>query len=267
MDMNMRRLRNRFAPWLSRQGLLALVNPLAQRAMSARFVERRLSRLLELHRIEYLDLGGWAAVEGYLTVHLSPVEIYGQPTVPRETLRQRFRGDDGDCMLERDSLTAPAVLLNFDLRDGLPLADRSMAGVNMSHFLEHFPLDQGETIVAECHRALRDGGVLRISCPDLEKYARAYVAGDDAFFESVSGPAFCRYENLQTRGDRFISKAYDNDGGHKWFYDVGSVSRLLRRAGFAAIRQCGVHESGLPRIHAIEPAYRARESFYLEAVR
>jgi predicted SAM-dependent methyltransferase len=263
----LRAIRNRYVPSLGKQTLLAFTNPALRCVLSESVVRRGLEPLLRGHGIVHLDLGGWGAVEDYLTIHMSPVELHGIPRVRRVAYRQRFSSSDGSCEIERCQLKAPAITLNFDALAGLPIADGTMAGVNMSHFLEHFTLEQGERIVGECRRILRPGGVLRISCPDLARYAAAYVSRDFAFFRAVSGPAFCRYPGLQALGDRFISKAYDADGGHKWFYDVESVTQLLGKAGFRAIEERQLHETTLPHIESIEPAYRARESFYVEAIR
>jgi len=260
-----RAVRNRYAPSLGKQGVFALANQGLRRLLPRSVTQARLEALLFRHGIVHLDLGGWAAVEGYLTIHMSPVELYGLPNLRRVTQRQRFRSADGACDIEMRELDGLAVTLNFDALAGLPMADGSMEGVNMSHFLEHFTLAQGEAILRECRRVLRRGGTLRISCPDLARYAAAYVSRDREFFEAVSGPAFCRYAGLETFGDRFISKAYDDDGGHKWFYDVESATHLLRKVGFGTIEARGVHQSRLPRIESIEPAYRERETFYVEA--
>jgi predicted SAM-dependent methyltransferase len=141
-----------------------------------------------------------------------------------------------------------------------------LKGINLSHFLEHFPIAIGARILMECHRVLSPSGVIRISCPDLRRYAEAYVRRDESFFAGVSGPAFCRYDGLASLGDRFASKAYDNDGRHQWFYDAESVMSLLEKAGFLDIAERRVHESRLPNVEQVEPAYRARESFYVEAI-
>lgn len=263
----LRAIRNRHVPSLGKQTLLAFTNPALRWLLPEHVVRHRLMQLLRRHGIVHLDLGGWGAVEGYLTIHMSPVELHGIPRLRHVTYRQRFDSSDGRCEIERCRLDAPAVTLNFDALAGLPIADETMAGVNMSHFLEHFTLEQGVRIVGECRRILRPGGVLRISCPDLARYAAAYVSRDLEFFRAVSGPAFCRYPGLEALGDRFISKAYDDDGGHKWFYDVESITRVLGKAGFRAVEERRVHETRLPRIESIEPAYRARESFYVEAIR
>ena len=105
--------------------------------------------------------------------------------------------------------------------------------------------------------------ILRISCPDLKRYATAYAAEDRAFFESAEIGWANRYDRLETLGDRFIGKAYDNDlkYGHKWFYDAAGAIHLIREAGFEKWEERKLHQSALPNIEAVEPAFRRQKAF------
>jgi len=218
------------------------------------------------HGIEYLDLGGWAPVEGYVTIHLSPVEYYGVPTIPKTTVRHVLDERAGRPKLEARPLVAPAISLHYDILSSFPFGDGVMRGINSSHFLEHFDFDTGRRILRECRRILHLGGVLRISCPDLRKYAQAYMTGDTEFYHRTGSQAFCNYPNLPTTGAVFAGKAYDGSNGHKWFYDAETVIALLREVGFARAEARNLHESSLPKIQEVEPAFRVLESFYVEGI-
>ncbi len=71
-------------------------------------------------------------------------------------------------------------VLAYDLRLGIPFADESFDVVYHSHVLEHMPKAWGEFFIAECHRVLRPGGLLRVVVPDLENIARAYLENLEA---------------------------------------------------------------------------------------
>ena len=200
-------------------------------------------------QLRYLDLGGASPIEGYLTIHLSPVEPYGRVRLTR-------CGGQGQ-----------AVVLHYDVTAGLPFPNGSLLGLNMSHFLEHFPLETGLRLIEECRRVLAPGGILRVSCPDLQRYAAAYLSKDFVFYRQVTTPLYCNYSGLLTLGEKFISKAYDHTNGHLWFYDADTLIQRLHSAGFQQVADRSVHDSSLPRIHEIEPEYRAVESFYVEARR
>jgi predicted SAM-dependent methyltransferase len=120
---------------------------------------------------------------------------------------------------------------------------------------------------SDLYRIFEPGGILRISCPDLLVYAKAYVNRDSSFFDSVPIQKACCYEGLTNYGDLFISKAYDNENGHKWFYDAESAIQLLHEAGFSKAQEKKVHESNLPNIEVVEPGFRAVESFYVESIK
>lgn len=244
----------------------SVLNPVLRRLVPHQWVERRLQWLCSVGGIRHLDLGGAHCVEGYAVVHLSVIEPYGIP------LRRTW-----DNVSEFDELTHKSVTrrialtnaasLNFDVSKRLPFADSSLLGVNMSHFLEHFEPSDGLRILKEVNRVLAPGGIVRISCPDLRKYAEAYLRGDATFFEHPAIMFHYQYPDLSALGDKFISKAYDGSNHHKWFFDVDSCIDLLRRAGLASAAPRQLHDSGLPRIKDIEPAAREHESFYVEAVK
>ena len=242
----------------------SFVNPVLRCLIGSGSVERRLDKLCRATGVRYLDLGGAYSVEGYAVIHLSVIEPYGIPLKRTWDHVWEFEEATLKSVTRRVSLTN-AVTLNYDVSTRLPLPDASLLGVNMSHFLEHFEPAAGLAILKEVHRVLQPGGVVRVSCPDLEKYAHAYVRGDRAFFENPAVRFHYQYPELQSLGDLFISKAYDGSNGHKWFYDAESCCDLLRRAGFSESGRRKIHDSSLPRIKEIEPAAREHESFYVEA--
>jgi len=62
-----------------------------------------------------------------------------------------------------------------DLTTGLPYPDFSFDVVYSSHVIEHLTLPQLRDFLAECHRVLKPGGILRLVFPDLEEIARNYL--------------------------------------------------------------------------------------------
>jgi SAM-dependent methyltransferase len=80
----------------------------------------------------------------------------------------------------------PRILIH-DLRRRFPFAEGSVDVVYTSHTLEHFLMEEGRAFLAECHRILRKGGILRVLVPDL----RAFIA---------------KYEEGRIRADQFVEK-------------------------------------------------------------
>lgn len=67
-------------------------------------------------------------------------------------------------------------VIAHDLNCGIPFPDATFAAIYHSHVLEHFAPKSGAQFIAECWRALKPGGILRVAVPDLEKICRLYLA-------------------------------------------------------------------------------------------
>ncbi len=83
-----------------------------------------------------------------------------------------------------DAVPASLDVMPHDLCDPLPFADGSFSAVYHSHVLEHFPRAFAPVFLAECHRMLKIGGILRVAVPDLEKIACLYL---ETLREALSG--------------------------------------------------------------------------------
>ena len=159
-----------------------------------------------------------------------------------------------------DIARAPHVDVVWDLRRRLPFRDESCAVIFGEHVIEHLSKEDGQKLVGECYRVLRHGGVLRLSTPDAERFLHSY-AGDSEFLRHPEFP-----DAIDTPLDR-INMMMREDGQHLWSYDFGSLSLLLRRAGFSSVtrQEFGVSEHRL--MKNIDMAARAFESVYVEALK
>ena len=54
------------------------------------------------------------------------------------------------------------------ITDDLPYGDNTVDNIYCSHVIEHLPDDVVRRFLGEARRVLRDGGTLRIACPDAE---------------------------------------------------------------------------------------------------
>jgi SAM-dependent methyltransferase len=64
----------------------------------------------------------------------------------------------------------------------LPLADGDLDAAYCSHVIEHLSDEAALHLFRETHRALRGGGVFRVSCPDIAHIHRAFAREDRFFF-------------------------------------------------------------------------------------
>src|ERR1700676_4603594 len=70
--------------------------------------------------------------------------------------------------------TGPSVRV-CNLRKGIPYPEATFDVVYHSHVLEHFPKSMALGFLRDCHRVLKEGGVIRVVVPDLERIARLYL--------------------------------------------------------------------------------------------
>jgi predicted SAM-dependent methyltransferase len=92
-----------------------------------------------------------------------------------------------------DLVAATPEVRAYDLRRGLPYDDNSFDGVYHSHVLEHLTPDAAESMLRECARVLKPGGVLRVVVPDLEGIAREYLRTLDAASEQPSPTTLAKH--------------------------------------------------------------------------
>jgi predicted SAM-dependent methyltransferase len=159
-----------------------------------------------------------------------------------------------------DAARGEQIDVVWDLRRGLPFADESCAAVFGEHVIEHVPRGDAEKLLRECRRALKEGGVLRLSTPDAGLYLRSY-AGDGQFLRH---PAFT--EHAETPMDR-VNQMMREYGQHLWCYDAESLLLLLRKIGFSRAVEQKFGESLDPSMRGIDSEGRAFESLYVEAVK
>jgi len=65
-------------------------------------------------------------------------------------------------------------ILSYDLRKGIPLPEESCDVVYHSNIIEHFQRDDALTLLRECFRVLKPGGILRVATPNLEQICKIY---------------------------------------------------------------------------------------------
>lgn len=108
--------------------------------------------------------------------------------------------------------------------EAFPLAyeDGTVSEVYASHVLEHFKSSDIPNVIADWHRVLKPGGVIRIGVPDFKYCAEAYLNGSETQFPI---------------GDIVMGGQLDNDDLHRSIFDENGLRILLEAAGFIGIRR------------------------------
>jgi SAM-dependent methyltransferase len=126
---------------------------------------------------------------------------------------------------------------------GLPFVDGQCRYVFLSHLLEHlfYPTD-ALALLQDIHRILEPGGVVRIVVPDIAQCIQAYQDNDADFFRQRV-EHWGAGDGQATRLEHFLSYAGAGPDpawlfeAHKFGYDLETLERALRRAGFKSIRR------------------------------
>lgn len=158
----------------------------------------------------------------------------------------------------------PTDLILHDARRPLPWADCALRYIYTSHLLEHLYPNEGTRLLAECFRVLQPSGLIRVVVPDLELFARRYVAAasaDPADGRTVEAAAL---ELLDICGARARSSISPRNP-HRWMYDRHSLAAALRLAGFVDIEQCEAGTGDVPDLATLD--VRGDVSLHMEARR
>jgi predicted SAM-dependent methyltransferase len=169
------------------------------------------------------------------------------------------RGLDSIHWINVDGFADRHVHHVMDFCRGLPFVDAAFDGIFCEHVMEHFDLDQGAKIFAECLRVLRPGGTVRIIVPDGSIILRAYF-DDPATLIARRRPATGRV--MEAVNDHFRQR-YE----HQCIYDFDLIREVLGSVGFIDVR----HESfrighGPPQLLIDDQKYEW-ESLYCEATK
>ena len=130
----------------------------------------------------------------------------------------------------------PGVDVVADVQHGLLLT--GAVAIYAEHFLEHLPIDAAVDFLLECHRALRPGGALRLSTPNLDwVWATHYrLHGSE--------------EEKRTGGIR-LNRAF-HGWRHRFLWNREILGRALTAAGFDDVAWCRYGQSARPDFQGLE---------------
>lgn len=142
----------------------------------------------------------------------------------------------------------PWVDCCLDFRFPLPFASNQWRGIFMHHVLEHIPYKHACNLLAECHRILAPGGVLRVVVPDAEKVVRLYCStdsGERAFLmkEFLPGEYLSPMEVVN---EVFHSRGVQQ--AHHFGWDFETMGLWMRKAGFEEVCRMRAGESMDPKL-------------------
>lgn len=155
---------------------------------------------------------------------------------------------------------SPAVI-RADLRKPLPYGDGEVSAIYSSHALEHLFFAEAQDLLCECHRVLRDGGVLRLALPDFGHIAKEFATS------SLSGVELQHRLNahpLERARGRARLRGLLSSSIHRWQPTSDLVESLLHTARFQNVEFPEFREGQLPDLSEIETR---EESLFVETTK
>jgi len=153
----------------------------------------------------------------------------------------------------------------LDIAEKLPFGDGCVDWVYAEHLIEHVPPLVAISWLTEVRRILTPGGLLRITTPDLSKYAQGYVTGDSFFAKQRRRLRVMRVGPPMPERRAFMLNQIFYLYGHRWLYDLDELRYVLARAGFASPAWARAYQAGARAdVAALDTVLRRHETIYVE---
>lgn len=129
-----------------------------------------------------------------------------------------------------------------DIRNGFAQhADKSVESIYIGQVIEHLnPIHEVPKLLKDCHRMLKDGGVIRMTTPDLDILIKAYLTNEMGKFASEQ-PDFYKDADPSAQlamimyGATGAGCTWTNYDGHMFLFTQKSMTVALENAGFKDI--------------------------------
>lgn len=146
--------------------------------------------------------------------------------------------------------------IKYNLLEKLPFPDNSVDKIYSSHVLEHFTRNQLDSLLQECKRILKPGGIFSVCVPNAKLYIDAYTGSKkmpDSFFQYKAA------YNYASAID-YINYIAFMDGHHKHMFDEDNLVSILSINGFQNVKLREFQED-------LDRAERDYESIYAECIK
>jgi predicted SAM-dependent methyltransferase len=162
-----------------------------------------------------------------------------------------------------------SLFTRLDISTILPFEDGAVDWVYAEHLIEHVPLPVAVGWLTEVRRVLAPGGLLRITTPDLRKYAESYVNGDPFFDRHRRRLRMMKVGPPMPDRKAFMFNQIFYLYGHKWIYDEAELRHVLSEAGFDgdAAQVRSYQEGAREDVAALDTSMRTDETIYVEATK
>jgi len=144
--------------------------------------------------------------------------------------------------INSDIIFSKKIQIVLDARKILPFKDNSFDYIFGEHFIEHLEKDDGFLFFSEARRVLKEGGVLRLSTPNLDW---VWFTHYRLVAEEEERLLFCE----------MINKAFYG-WEHKFLYNNNYLKKKLIDAGFQRVEFFKYGESNIEDLQKLEQHYK-----------
>lgn len=117
-------------------------------------------------------------------------------------------------------------ILKHDLRKPLPFNDNSINFFFSEHFFEHLKKGEGIFLLKEIYRCLKQGGINRMSVPDLDYLIKNYLDNNLDAYSRVGFKPKTRCDMLNEGIRRW---------NHQYLYNKDELMLVQKEAGFSSV--------------------------------
>ncbi len=133
-----------------------------------------------------------------------------------------------------------------------PVEDKAVEYVYSDNVVEHISLAAGRAMLAEAHRCLRPGGIIRLVTPDIRAHVEMYLSGESSL-DSGIGRHYRKGGQVVEHPIDLIRIPISAFGHHAGYvYDFDTLARELERAGFRNAVRCSLGSSEHPALCGLE---------------
>jgi len=139
----------------------------------------------------------------------------------------------------------------LDLRRAWPLPSGTLDAVAAEHVLANLEREAARDFLAEAHRCLQPGGVIRVTTPDLLAVC-SVALGTHTRCEDIMK----RHSERFRAGEPVTPASFANDmfrmWAHRYLYDERDLADMLRHVGFGHLERTTYGQSSDPRVAGID---------------
>lgn len=145
-------------------------------------------------------------------------------------------------------------IIYHDLRRNIPYKSGIVPNVYSSHFFEHLTKEDALSLLRECFRVLKPGGVMRIAVPSLDQEVNSIRLAVQEYDRGEIEPVL----KYLTTKPGFISQF----SVHKYMYNFVEMKYLLETAGFVEIAEKTYRTGNIVDVEALDTR---ENSLFVEA--